>query len=134
MGDILRSAPRAASTVGRTPAAVGRTPRWTARPRSRHVDRVTRSVSRAPSRATVVVVVAFWVLAGIAEIATLYFDADTRSFVTWKLAVKRAGLAGFWIGVTMLALIGYRTWPVTRGDPPRPPPGAPPAAPAPRPL
>lgn len=61
----------------------------------------------------VAVVIAFWVLAALAEMATLYFDPiSPANHITWHAWFKRAGSASYWIAITFLALCWYRNRPV----------------------
>mgnify|MGYP003408159287 CR=1 FL=1 len=72
------------------------------------IERATRTLTAL----VVAVVVTFWLLAGLAEMATLYFDPEIPMRVTWHAWCKRGGLALYWIAVTFLALIWYRSHPV----------------------
>jgi hypothetical protein len=68
---------------------------------------------RTASAPVAAVVVVFWLLAGLAEMATLYFDpAIPDGSIAWQAWCKRGGFALYWIGVTFLALRWYRNRPV----------------------
>lgn len=73
----------------------------------------TERAPRALTPAVVTIVVVFWLLAGVAEMATLYFDSSIPvGSVTWHTWCKRGGLALYWIGVSLLSLRWYRARPV----------------------
>lgn len=78
----------------------------------------TSDGSRLGGRNVVVAaVILFWLLAGLAEVATLYSDPSIpRDRLTWHVWAKRGVLAIFWIAVTLLALHFYERFPVVVGN------------------
>jgi hypothetical protein len=69
------------------------------------------------SRFEVGATVLFWLLGAVASVATLYFEPNLRNvqFDWSRVATKHGAWALYWVALTLLCVMWYRTRPITRG-------------------